>query len=147
MLSIFPFCAIVPCRNKFPGVTEKAAKWSLSRRLTKLNVLGCVSRVQGSLFARLQCPTDGQTLHVELQLTGQQIADHHRWQEVNGMPRLPENLLSTVREYAGRHVIWVIFFLYGNTKPGNANTYDKWVSLTEQLNIVLLYCSKSTKIF
>lgn len=126
--------------------SREGSKWSQSRILTELNVLGCVSRVQGGLFARLQCPTDGQTLHVELQLTGQQIADHHRRQEINGMPRLPEDLLSTVREYAGGHVIWVVFLLYGNTKPGNANTCEKSMNFTEQLNLVFLYCTKSSKI-
>lgn len=122
--SVFPFCAIVLCTNKFPGGTGRSSKWSLSRSLTKLDVLGCVSCVQSNLFARLQCPTDGQTLHIELQLTGQQIADDHCWQQINGMARLPENLLSTVREDAGRHVIWVILFLYSHTKPENAKRWD-----------------------
>lgn len=119
-------------------------QWSLSRSLTKLNVLGCVSRVQSNLFARLQCPIDGQTLHIELQLTGQQIADDHCWQQINGMARLPENLFSTVREDAGRHVIWVILFLYSHTKPENAKR-EMSMNLIEQLNPVFLYCTKSSK--
>lgn len=48
------------------------------------------------------------------------------------MPRLSENLFRAVRKDVGGHVIRVILFLYGHTKP-RMTKWCKHISLNEEL--------------
>lgn len=84
---------------------------------TQLDVLGSVGGVQDGFLPGFEGPVDRHALDVELQFARQQVTQHHGGQEINGVSRLPENLLGAVGEDARRHVVWVVLFLYSHAKP------------------------------
>lgn len=75
--------------------------------------------MQHGLLAWLQGALDGGTLDVVVEVAGQQVGQHQRGQQVDGVAWLPVDLLGAARtRYGlGRLLVRVVLFLDHHAEP------------------------------
>lgn len=69
------------------------------------------------LFARLQGASDGRSFDEVVEVTGQQVGQHHRGQQVDGVAGLSIDLLGAARNRLGGLLIWVVLLFDDHTEP------------------------------
>lgn len=91
---------------------------------TQLYVLGRVSRVKHRLISRLQKAFDVGPFDIEVEVTGQQVGQHHGGQQVDGVTRLPVDILSAAGNLRlCRLLIWKVLLLDDHTESAEIRIF------------------------
>lgn len=78
-----------------------------------------------SFFPRLKWTFNGGSFNVVVDVTWQQVGQHHCGQQVDGVAWLSIDLLWTARDCFSRLLVWVVLLFNNYTKPAKTEGWGK----------------------